>query len=188
MRSRLCALLASCPGIAALRVCVGLRARHGLCRLQFDKPTGQSEHAHRPKFGMRPAGHSRSPVILAHDPHAMAAAGETVVDQPGEHPLTRRRVAISKILADATLPVSKWFHALFNESAIGSLVTGRAGSTLILDMGRSRKAKTRRHIQRPLRFCCPKKLHRLLDRAPAFLGCVRFLAARRVYLAAKERL
>src|SRR5947207_547570 len=137
---------------------------------------------------MRSARHSRNPVILAHDSHAMTAADEPVVDQPGEYPLTRRLVAVRKILADSPLPVSKTFHALFNESAVGSLVTGRAGSTLILDVGRGRKAKTRRHIQRPLRFCRPKKLHRLLDSAPAFLGCVRFLAARRVYLAAKERL
>src|SRR5882672_4205189 len=136
------------PTVSVLRVdalCVRIRARtgHGLCRLQFDKPAGQSEHAHRAELGMRPTRHSRNSVILAHDSHAMATAGEAVVDQPGEHSLTRRLFAVSKILADSTLPVSKGFHALFNKGAVGALVTSCSACTLILDVRRSRKAKAR---------------------------------------------
>src|SRR5260370_17969615 len=91
------------PGIR-VRARVRILVDHGLCRLQSDKAAGQSQHAHRAELRMRSARHSRNSVILAHDSHAMATAGETVVDQPGEHPPTRRIAAVRNILADSTLP------------------------------------------------------------------------------------
>ena len=74
----------------------------------------------------------------------MPATRESVVDQPRQQSLSRRFISISKILANNSLPGAERFDALFDESTVGTLVTGGAGRALVFHMGQRRETETRR--------------------------------------------
>ena len=119
----------------------------------------------------------------------MPAAGEAVVNQPGEKSLSCRFVTVSKVLADSTLPGPKGLHTSFDESAVPSFVTCTARSALILAERQSREAETNRRVERSMWLSRTKEFDRLFYGAPALLGYERLRVARRLVLfTIKERL